>query len=283
MNEKEWLAVLAAGNDAFNIKPGNNPMLESSLKQKENEQQAQLAQKAQEQNIARSLQLKQQLEAGGKGKKYNIGLSPQGAVNISESEMDPLANFLRVQQANAVAQDRQDKQVERVGKAYVGAKLPELEQFSQQAQTNLTPERLEDAYGGILGGAASLPGIGRIAQPLQEFLNPEAAKTRATMEQIKSFPRHELFGASLTPLEKQAVELSLGGGLTKRPELVQDAVRVLQRMTESKKKAVLGSFPQRAQEEYLKQSGQAPSSAPVQASPKMSFEEFKKAKREGRL
>lgn len=211
--------------------------------------QKQLAQEAQESNIQRAKQLKDELDAGGKGKAYKVGLTSGGGVDISENERDQLMDLLRMEQLSNQRQDKRNKAVQ------------DLEDRSTKAGTaQILPalQRAEKSIPGVLEGKAKLKSVGgaktlapNIAVPALErfgILPKGSAEERAALQELSNTKIYDSSGKQINESEMRRIKEAMGLRGVFSPDVINDALKQVGTTALQKQKQVTaGATPEAVQ------------------------------------
>lgn len=187
----------------------------------------QISRENQENNILRAKQLRDELNnsGGGKNTRYSVGLSPEGGVNISESEAQPmsLATLLG-------AQSRQDNLVKDVSHDLDKQGVPEtssaLEGVNKSWQGGKSVTPLLNALPESIQGAAA-----NLKSRAGEFLGKDdwkgAGEEFQSIKRLMNIDTRNMSGQAVSKHEagRQMVEkgMALGGN----PEMVRQGIEMM--------------------------------------------------------
>lgn len=195
---QEQNAISDQGNNATNLE----------------QQKAATAQNTQQANVKQALSLRDQLDAKGPGKSYNVGLTPGGGVDIKEAEKDPLAALLGMQRFKEAQDARMDKNVQGISDRIQKTQIPQmqsnmdalgLQEGKHLNSVGPVKNYVPDSLVGLIG---AIPGVGPMAFP------PGSVEERQKIAAIRNAAMHAQFGSRQTDAEKAmlADQLGLHGG-----------------------------------------------------------------------
>lgn len=235
--------------------------LEAYLKGQQMEKQQELSQQNQEYNIQQAQDLKDKLEAGGKGTKYNIGLSAGGGVSIGQSESDPLTNYLKMFQVQNLQDERKRKAIQdvedRATKANTAQIVPAL-QRGEEAIPGLFTDQAKQPELKSVGGLKNL--IPNVLVPPAEslgLLDKGAAKERTALQELSNAKIYDSSGKQINESEMKRIQTALGlNGVFSQEEIIP-ALRQMGYTAFEKQKQVSAGADPRALEEFKSRGGLA--------------------------
>lgn len=176
--------------------------------------QGKQAQQQQEHGINRALQLKQQLETGGPGRKYNIGLSPGGGVSIGESEVDPTNVGLRKQSMENLEEERRRKAVQdiedRSTKANTANIVPSMKRAESAIPGLFTKEDSDPVYKSVGGGKQLIPNM--VVPPLEAIglLPKGSGEERTALQELSNAKIYDSSGKQINEAEMKRIVDAMG-------------------------------------------------------------------------
>lgn len=247
-------AQLSAGADALaSLILGNKHKAQHALKQQEfdqanAEQKAALEQAAVDANVARATQFAeaQGLQPG----KFSIQASQSGYGVNPEPAKDPLAALLAGERLAMQREKEDDKAVQVLSKRVEQADLAPAQAALEGLGQSVKEKGI--AFGGI---SANIPAWATAIGEKVGLAKQGAAEQVQHIEQLKSFQRSKLYGASLTPGEKASFEKAFGIMATGTPEERKRALITMQNIYNKAVQNVAAGSPERIRQKYADQGG----------------------------
>lgn len=191
------------------------------------------ARAARQNTIDDAIAVRDRLDAGGRGKRYNINLSPDGGVALSEAEANPLASLL-VQQRR----ERQNEQdLTKLGERVAKSNIPMTNAALENLETGTASKnRKGEEVGGILTNPKyKVKSAGPIANYLPQWaknvgesvgLMPKGSQEEAALiQRLFNVDIRNFSGTAVTAYEqgRQMIEKGMSAGGD--PDLVRLGLR----------------------------------------------------------
>ena len=291
---KDYIPNLPQVNnfEAINEATGSLAKILASKRQQEQQQQAAMAQEAEkQQNIAKNVELAhQQAKQMGLGpKQYSMQASESG-VGINPENDDPLTSFLKAQQLKNLQDERTERAVTAGSKSLIESNLPKTTEAMQRLQ-DVSPGAIQQGQFKSVGGMKNLAPTFAIPMLEKMRIMPKgASEERAALQELQNVKLYDESGKAINESEMQRIKEAMGLRGVFDPKAIQQAIQQYGKTALTKSQTAEAGIRPEARD-ILKQRGAVSSSRLEElikgksagAQQPMSFEEFKKAKREGRL